>query len=279
MLCSLFLWNDRFFSSWRNITCFDVDRCSLPSSGCSPTAQSASLGAQLAPGPCPTAVIALLPSPSYPSVTGMGWEGNVQVKFKFLPVAFLKGNLINLSKFPSGNTVFQDSSGRNTSYWCISHDSFYVCLSVYSSYSPSPWLSFLPFFLLTRHPLSLMKTHFRFSFQNGPPMIRSDIIWEPPQCFLQSLVFYRMFFMFSGTTELILAPFKYKLSYLVWLKPVDLSYEIVSFQDTICVIGLLICSINFYGARHHSKHVECITQHCKDPCLLELTFWWGEWGL
>ena len=104
MLCSLFLWNDRFFSSWRNITCFDVDRCSLPSSGCSPTAQSASLGAQLAPGPCPTAVIALLPSPSYPSVTGMGWEGNVQVKFKFLPVAFLKGNLINLSKFPSGNT-------------------------------------------------------------------------------------------------------------------------------------------------------------------------------
>ena len=71
---------------------------------------------------------------------GLGGECPFQVKFKFLPLAFLTkmGNLINLSRFPAGNTVFQDTSGRNASYWRISHDSSYICLSVYSFYSPSP---------------------------------------------------------------------------------------------------------------------------------------------
>lgn len=104
-------------------------------------------------------------SPAFPlthlSVAGMGWE-NVQVKFKFLPVALLTkmGNLINLSRFPAGNTVFQDTSGRNASYWRISHDFFYICLSVYSFYFPSPWLSFLPFFILHAPPSPIQKKIF-----------------------------------------------------------------------------------------------------------------------
>lgn len=127
-------------------------------------------------------------------------------------------------------------------------------LSVYSSYSPSSWLSFLPFSFSMHHPpqyrkkvLSLMKTHFRFSW-NGPPVIRSDIIWEPLQCFHPKFnVLARMFFMFSGTTRVFLAPFKYTncLTWCDWNMQ-TCPYEIVSFQGTVCVIGLLTCSVNFY---------------------------------